>query len=181
MDEYIDILDAFGYPLHKTCLKSQAHRYGYFHASVHIWFYTSKGEVLLQKRAANKDTYPNLWDVSVAGHIAAGEQKETSALREIAEEIGVNMNQNQLTYQFTTRNINKHPNAILDCEYKHIFTAQLPVAVTALQLQEEEVAGLQLLSISDFEAQLNLQQELFVPRPAAYYQKIIALLKTEIL
>ena len=31
-------------------------------------------QVLLQQRSAHKDTYPNCWDVSVAGHITAGDQ-----------------------------------------------------------------------------------------------------------
>tara|TARA_B100001059_G_scaffold221058_1_gene243642 strand:+ start:164 stop:451 length:288 start_codon:yes stop_codon:yes gene_type:complete len=65
MDERIDILDSQGNPTSKSCLKSVAHEYGYFHATVYIWLYTRDEKVLLQKRAATKKVFLNLWDISV--------------------------------------------------------------------------------------------------------------------
>ena len=66
MDELIAVLDVKGNATGKTCLKSIVHKKGLYHATVHIWFYTNKGKVLLQQRAASKIIYPLLWDVSVA-------------------------------------------------------------------------------------------------------------------
>jgi isopentenyl-diphosphate delta-isomerase len=85
MDELIDILNADGVPLGKTAMKSKAHKKGLFHATVHIWFYTEDGKLLIQKRTSNKDTHPGLWDVSVAGHIGSGESIIDSAIREVQE------------------------------------------------------------------------------------------------
>ena len=56
-DELIDILNE-DLTIQKTCLKSYAHMHGLLHASVHIWFYTSSGEVLLQRRAKTKIAFP---------------------------------------------------------------------------------------------------------------------------
>ena len=86
MDELIDILDNNGNYTGKTCLKSEAHEYGYFHPTVHIWLYTSDKKILLQKRAATKKVFPGLWDISVAGHVATGEKIEIAAIREIKAE-----------------------------------------------------------------------------------------------
>ena len=87
MDEYVAILNEHGTPTNERCLKSIAHRKGLFHATVHIWLFTSNGELLIQQRNPDKDTFPNLWDVSVAGHIEFGETPSKAALREIHEEI----------------------------------------------------------------------------------------------
>ena len=45
MDELIAILDAEGNATGKTCLKSIVHKTGLYHATVHIWFYTTKGQI----------------------------------------------------------------------------------------------------------------------------------------
>ena len=89
MDELVDRLDEEGNYTGQTILKSDAHRQGIFHPTVHIWFYTNQGEILMQRRGEFKDTYPLLWDVSVAGHIGAGEDIYDAALREVKEEIGL--------------------------------------------------------------------------------------------
>ena len=88
MKEFLDIWDGSGKPIGQICEKSIAHQKGLFHPTVHIWFYTSTPSLLLQKRGSNKETFPNLWDVSVAGHVSSGESIIGGALREIKEEIG---------------------------------------------------------------------------------------------
>ena len=54
MDELIDILDDQGNLTGQNCLKSIAHQQGFNHATVHIWFYTFEGNVLLQQRGASR-------------------------------------------------------------------------------------------------------------------------------
>ena len=89
MEEYLDILDSFGNATGKTVLKSEAHKQGWFHNTAHVWFYTNDCEILLSQRAASKSIFPLLWDVSVAGHIDAGESIINGAIRETEEEIGL--------------------------------------------------------------------------------------------
>lgn len=48
-----------------------------------------KKELLLQKRSATKKSHPNFWDISGAGHIRAGETVTEGAIRELKEELGV--------------------------------------------------------------------------------------------
>jgi isopentenyldiphosphate isomerase len=50
-----------------------------------------KGEVFLQKRSMKKDRQPGLWDSSASGHLASGEDYDTSAVRELQEEIGLSL------------------------------------------------------------------------------------------
>ena len=96
MDEVIDILTPEGKPTGKTALKSEAHKKGWYHATVHIWLFTTSKKILLQKRALTKKIFPGLWDISVAGHIGAGESVLNAAKREVFEEIGLELSEEDL-------------------------------------------------------------------------------------
>ena len=168
MDELIDILDSNGNSTGKTCLKSVAHQNGYFHATVHIWFYTKGEKILLQKRASTKKVFPNLWDISVAGHIGAGEEIEKAALREIHEEIGLILSGNELIKIGTRKHQVSHDNGIQDNEFHHVFIAELKVDPKELTVQQEEVAGLQLFDLEILKKTKNLENVL-LPRFHEYY------------
>ncbi len=64
------------------------HRDGDWHRALHLWVILPTGRVVLQRRSVAKDTHPGLVDVSVAGHLRAGEDV-AEALRESEEEIGL--------------------------------------------------------------------------------------------
>ncbi|MEO6052458.1 MAG: 16S rRNA (adenine(1518)-N(6)/adenine(1519)-N(6))-dimethyltransferase RsmA [Chthoniobacterales bacterium] len=59
------------------------------HRAVHILIFNSLGELFLQKRTLWKDKNPGKWDSSTAGHVDAGENYLEAAVREIREELGV--------------------------------------------------------------------------------------------
>lgn len=60
--------------------RSEVHRDGDYHRAVHVWIYSeSTGELLLQRRADCKDSWPGQWDISSAGHISAGDSSLSSA------------------------------------------------------------------------------------------------------
>ena len=44
---------------------------------------------MIQKRSKDKKNNPNIWDISGAGHIKAGEDVINGAIRELKEELGV--------------------------------------------------------------------------------------------
>jgi isopentenyldiphosphate isomerase len=180
-DEYLDILDESGEFTGRTCLKSVAHKIGYFHPTIHVWFYTTRAEVLLQKRGSEKLTFPNYWDVSVAGHVGAGEAIEEAAVREVLEEIGLQITRNELVKIDVRKNINIHPNGIRDCEFQSVFLAELKVPLDQLSQQEEEVDGLCLLTIEEFKYHLENEETglSIVPTdPKNYYFVMEHILKT---
>ena len=168
MDELIDILTPEGKPTQKTALKSEAHKNGWFHATVHIWLFTSDKKILLQKRALTKKVFPGIWDISVAGHIGAGEEILEAAKREIFEEIGLELEEKDLIKIGTRIHQVIHENGIQDNEHHHIFIAELKVPVSALTMQEEEVAGLKLWNLTVLKQTKNLENVL-LPRFHEYY------------
>ena len=100
MEELIDIVDKNGIPTGVSVPKSEIHAKGHLHNTAHVWFYDASGNILLQQRAASKTICPLLWDVSVAGHIDAGETPEQAAVREAKEEIGVDNSEDDLLIFF---------------------------------------------------------------------------------
>lgn len=77
-DKVIDILPR--YQIHATGLR---------HRAVHILVFNEQGHLFLQKRTMLKDLNKGLWDTSAAGHVDAGEDYLSSAIREVKEELGI--------------------------------------------------------------------------------------------
>jgi isopentenyldiphosphate isomerase len=89
-DELFDVYDGAGRPTGRAKRRAEVHRDGDWHRSFHCWITCEAGAVpalLLQRRGAFKDTWPNRLDVTVGGHFAAGETIQ-DMVREVAEEIG---------------------------------------------------------------------------------------------
>ena len=175
MEEYVDIWDSEGQPTGKSCLKDEAHQKGWFHPTVHVWFYTASPALLLQKRGKLKQTYPELWDVSVAGHVSAGETILEGALREVKEEIGLDIKQTDLRLLDVRKNTNRFENGIIDCEFQHVFLAKLDTAVSNLKIQEVEVDAVRLFSFEELQ-KCRLQNHpkySIVPADMRYYQFVM--------
>ncbi len=102
--EYFDILDKNGRKTGKTKLRKEVHKDGDWHGSVDIWILNDKKEILLQKRAKDKDSFPSLWELSCSGHIAAGEKNIKAAIRELEEEVGIKAKKKIWNIYFPTKN-----------------------------------------------------------------------------
>lgn len=179
MDELIDIVDGQGNYTGKSCLKSEAHKFGYFHPTVHIWIYTSTGEILLQKRALTKKVFPGLWDISVAGHIAAGEKIEVAALREVEEEIGFIIKPENLQKIGTRKHQVNHANGIIDNEFHHVFISELTVSIDKLIIQESEVAELKLFELEILKNTAKYENVL-LPEYSEYYESVFNAINSQL-
>ena len=156
MDEYIDIVTETGKPTGKVALKSEAHKNGWWHNTIHLWLYTAKGEILLQQRSHKKDIFPLLWDVSAAGHIDAGESFEIAAIRETHEELGLLLKLQDLKKIGIHKHASSYANgSIQDNEFHHVFLAELKVDINILTIQEEEVEALKLITFDELKKLLN--------------------------
>jgi isopentenyl-diphosphate Delta-isomerase len=56
-----------------------------------LWLTNSKGEVLLSRRALTKSHSPGMWSTAVAGTVEEGETYEQNIVKEIKEEIGLEL------------------------------------------------------------------------------------------
>ncbi len=90
MEELFDIYDAQGSRI-GTAPRSECHgNPALIHRTAHVVvIHPESGDILLQKRNMTKDIQPGKWDTAVGGHLALGEDFETGAKRELAEELGI--------------------------------------------------------------------------------------------
>lgn len=88
----LELLKIFGDDRNQIGVASRkdVHRLGYWHEAFHCWFVSNeKGidYIYLQLRSNSKKDYPNLLDITAAGHLLANETVR-DGVREIKEEIG---------------------------------------------------------------------------------------------
>jgi len=69
--------------------RREVHGQGLRHRAVHVLVFNARGQVFLQKRSMAKDSAPGCWDSSCSGHLDAGEDYLSAAVRELIEEIGL--------------------------------------------------------------------------------------------
>ena len=179
MDELVDILNKDGSHTGERLMKSEAHQSGLYHPTVHIWFYTSNGLVLIQKRGRKKKSFPLLWDVSVAGHIGAGESVLATALRETEEEIGLTIRESDLYKIGVYKSEQTHNQNFKDFEFHHCFIAPLEVPLKELKKQDSEVEELRLIPLIRLaEDILGLaNRDIYVPHQLSYYKDVISAIR----
>ncbi len=160
MEEMIDVLDEKNGDLTGEIItKSEVHRTGKWHGSIHILIVNKdKTKTLLQKRSTQKKLYANMWDIAVGGHIATGETALETAQRELQEELGLNLEDfevkkvDRVTEQLTN-------NGIISKEYVTIYLVCGDIDISQIKLQEEEVSEIKWCSkkeLNDLIKQQNI-------------------------
>ncbi|MEP7166867.1 MAG: NUDIX domain-containing protein [Candidatus Woesebacteria bacterium] len=61
------------------------------HRAAGVYIFNKKKHLLMQKRSMTKDMFPGYWVFSVGGHVNSGDSYEKTAVRELSEELGVNV------------------------------------------------------------------------------------------
>ncbi|HWS72528.1 MAG TPA: NUDIX domain-containing protein [Thermoanaerobaculia bacterium] len=169
-DEWLDVLRDDGSPSGERIVKAEAHRTGAWHRAVHVWIVTPDARVLLQRRAATKENFPSLWDVSCAGHVSAGERAIDAAIRELAEELGLQVAAEEVQpigvlRQQCVLNEGKY----IDNEVHELFVLRREVDLSALTLQAEEVDDAALIAIDELRARVEGHDPSLVPHALAEY------------
>ena len=143
--ELLDICDEQGNPTGETVERDIAHRDGILHRTAHVWIVREKDkkfDILLQKRSMEKESFPGLFDTSSAGHIPAGDDPVTSALRELEEELGIKAEKEDLLYagMFRIRYEKEfHGRIFKDNEVTRVYVYRKAVEAGNLKLQKSEV------------------------------------------
>ena len=184
LQNLVDVLNEQGEKIGEIKTALEVHIKGLWHATAHVWIYTSRGEVLLQKRSEEAVTYPGLWDISAAGHVDSGETPEEAAVREVEEEIGIKIKEEQLKQIFIEKidvitPIKNWPNR----EFQYVYLLCLDVDFNKLKLQGDEVGKVKLMLLKNFkEAIINPKEykKYVQHQKGNYYFKVIRGIKKEI-
>lgn len=147
-EELFDIYDDELRPI-GVATRREVHAQGLWHRSFHCWLARpepSTGRLLVrfQKRASGKDTFPDHYDITVAGHLAAGETHRDAA-REIDEEIGLAIPFDRLAFLFECRSERQGSARgvpFIDREISRVYAALSDTPLDRFRLQAEETAGI---------------------------------------
>lgn len=174
-DELWQAYNEQGEPTHKLT-KDEA-RSGVLHGAAHIWIWHHDGRqirVLLQVRAKDKPTWPGYLDISAAGHLNAGEQPLTAAIRETQEEIGLTINPVSFKFLFVHhQNIALLPSKIIENEFQWVYGVQLSPE-EHFQLRDGEVDSLRWLTLNELKALAarDMKTSNLVPHGPVYFAEL---------
>lgn len=169
MDEYLDVLDENGNKTGKKKLRREIYRDGDWHLAAHVWIVNSNGELLIQKRSADKDSSPGLWDISSACHVVAGEDAIQAAIRETQEELGISLTRNELKHIMSYKRLTSHDNGqFVNNGFFEIFIVKKNFDVKDISFQQEEISEVRYIPFQELEERIKIGDRQYVDHPEEY-------------
>ncbi|XP_074568606.1 nudix hydrolase 3 [Curcuma longa] len=166
-EEHLDVLTKTGEKTGVSKPRSLVHRDGDYHRAVHVWMYSeSTQELLLQKRADCKASWPGKWDISSAGHISSGESSLLTARRELFEELGIDLPKDAFELLFVSRHecvLNNGSYINNEINDVYLVTTLSPIPMEAFTLQETEVSSVKYMFWNDYKHILEEGDDQYVP------------------
>jgi isopentenyldiphosphate isomerase len=153
MTEIIDIFDG-NHKLIGQFDRVEAHKQGLWHQTFHCWIVgTSVADpvdrfVVLQLRSSSKKNYPNMLDITAAGHLEAGETPE-QGIREIEEELGAVVESASLVRLGIKHDVMDEQSGIRNREFSHVYLLRDNRPLDQYRLSEHEVSGLVQVNVDD--------------------------------
>lgn len=98
--EYIDIYDSSKRKIKSKFKRGSFIPKGGYYLIVEIWTMTNNGHILITLRAPEKNSEPNKWE-NTGGAVMSGESSRMAAVRELYEETGIIVLEDELTYVAT--------------------------------------------------------------------------------
>ena len=180
--------------------REDVHKLGYWHETFHCWFISKENNtnyIYIQLRSDVKKDYPNLLDITAAGHILAHETTN-DGIREIQEELGVETTLCELV-KLGIINYCVKKEDFIDKEIAHVFLYNSSIGLEDFTLQTEEVSGIvrvpllyfynlwygkkEEIHIEGYKINMDGKKELmngrvnrshFVPHEEAFYQTVVS-------
>ncbi len=192
----LELLDIYDENLTPLGIKprGEVHRDGDWHRVFHCWVMDRDAAgvdwLVMQKRAADKDTFPSMLDVSAAGHYRSGESI-TDGLREVQEELGITPRFADLIPVGRRMSAARY-SGLIDREIADVFLLRHAADLATYAPDPVEVAGLVAFTIDDGLAlfagecdritararglespQVTLTRDDFLPRVDAYVYRVL--------
>ena len=135
--------------------KMQAHENGILHRAFSVFLFNEKGEVLLQKRAAEKYHSPNQWTNAVCSHPRSEESYMQGAQRRLKEELGIEA---ELTPKFHFIYKADVGGDLWEHELDHVFTGNYN---GDFNLNTDEVSEIRYITMEALDEEMKSNPENF--------------------
>ncbi|CAH0347234.1 NUDIX domain-containing protein [Bacillus sp. CECT 9360] len=186
--------------------RAEVHKRGHWHETFHCWVISRQNGIDyidLQIRSHLKKDFPNLLDITAAGHLLAHETVH-EGIREVNEELGIRVSFNELLSLGVIKD-RILTGDFIDNEFCHVYLYKSKYQLADYRLQQEEVSGIVRAKFDEFfelwtgaraelEAEgfeindagekvsihMRLDNSKFVPHEKPYYQAIVKLIRNQI-
>lgn len=140
------------------------HEKGLLHREVHVHFVTPNNEIIFQHRAKDKDTFPDLLDATVGGHVEIGDSYEESAIKETLEETGVSIEASDLipvvkVHQNFNDEVTGKINHAFQQEYIYLYTGK----IEDLKIEDGKGLGFEAWSVEKLLNLSDVEKIKFIP------------------
>lgn len=162
--EIVDKLDKRREPLNKK--RDRYERIdGEYCQYVHVCIMNDKNQFLLQKRSPNKKIYPNMWS-QTGGAVDSGETSLQGALREVKEELGIELNKENMEFMLSFKRYHS---------FVDVWLAKQNVDLKDVVLQKEEVSDVKWVDKNELKAMI--EDEEVSGSVNLYYEMLINLIE----
>ena len=156
--EFLDIINLDGNITNNKEDRKIIHQKGLLHHASGVVFIRKNNnnyEILSQQRSFKKDKNAGLWDLSASGHIQSEQTPINSIIREIKEELGIDIKKNELYLlgKFWRNEIHKED--FIENELDYIYVCEKDIDISNIIIQKEEVEDVKWISINDFKILLE--------------------------
>ncbi len=140
--EYLDIYDERRILTGRTAPRGSRPGAGEYYLVVHMLIFRRDGRFLIQRRVPEKQSWPDMWDISLGGMAQAGDTSASAAEREALEELGLSVSLQNTSPVFSFR---------ADNVFDDYWMVQLDTDDVRLTLQSEEVAEIRWVDRAEWE------------------------------
>jgi len=139
--ELCDVVDKFGNRTERIVERGTRLNPGEYYLVVHVWIKDEVNNYLIQQRALHLESDPGVWCITV-GYITSGEESIDSALREVKEELGI---------QLTQKHLNRIDRHVLENRVEDVWVAIISKGSTGVPVLSYEVADYKWVSRDELE------------------------------
>lgn len=147
MEEYWDIYDENRVFQNRTIRRGDTLADGEYYICCEVWFRNSQGKMLVTQRNLNLKA-GGLWEFS-GGGVLAGETTLQAAIREVKEEIGVEIAANELTLIHTFR----HRKYFMD-----VYLVKKDLDIRSIVLDKDEAINAKWVSKKELQDMIKNQE-----------------------
>ncbi len=128
--ELVDLYDKNYQKLNKIIERGSKLPEDTYRVAVHICIFNKDGQMLIQQRQSSKKEWAGFWDLSAGGAVTAGENIEHAIKRELKEELGIDI---------SNENLRPHLTIHFNQGFNHIYIIEKDLDLSDVKIRNEEV------------------------------------------
>ncbi len=143
--ELCDVVDKSGTRMGRVVPRGTKLETGEYYLVVHVWIKDENDNYLIQQRALHLASGPGVWAVTV-GYVQAGEESIAGAIREVKEELGI---------QLSPIHLQKFDRHTMENRVEDVWLAEVLRNSVQVSILKTEVADWKWVSKSELEQMIN--------------------------